>query len=344
MATPRSLGFRMPAEWHPHESTWLAWPHDPITWPDRVPIVEQRFGEMVRALAPNERVDLLVKDAATEARAKKTIGTIAGVAFHRVPTADSWIRDYGPNFLLAKQKNKVEVGFNRWRFNAWGGKYDALLPDDGIPDRLPSIQKYRRFEPGLVMEGGSIEVDGEGTVLTTEQCLLNKNRNPKLGRSQIEGALRDHLGVDQVLWLREGIEGDDTDGHIDDIARFVAPGTIVAAVEPDRDDPNHEILAENLALLKTFKDAKKQPYKVVELPMPGRVESDEGRLPASYANFYIANRVVLLPVFGHPNDAKALKVLERCFPERKVVPIRCEDVVWGMGTIHCLSQQQPAPV
>ncbi|HLE46918.1 MAG TPA: agmatine deiminase family protein, partial [Candidatus Thermoplasmatota archaeon] len=228
--TPRELGFAMPAEWEPHEATWLSWPKDPVTWPDRVPKVETVFVEMMRALTPHERVDLLVDDARTEAKVAKrlTAEGIDNVRFHRVPTADSWIRDYGPNFLKRPQKNNTEVAYNRWRFNAWGGKYDTLLRDDGIPERLPTIQRLRRFAPGLVMEGGSIEVNGEGTVLTTEQCLLNKNRNAGRTRSEIEAALRDHLGVEQVLWLPEGIVGDDTDGHIDDIARFTDARTIVA--------------------------------------------------------------------------------------------------------------------
>ncbi|HEX9817113.1 MAG TPA: agmatine deiminase family protein [Candidatus Thermoplasmatota archaeon] len=342
--TPRELGFRMPAEWQPHESTWLAWPHDPVTWPDRVPIVEERYIEMIRALTPHERVDLLVKDDNVQSKVADRLRDekIKNVALHRIPTADSWIRDYGPNFLKREQKNKVEIGYNRWIFNAWGNKYDALLPDDGIPERLPTIQSLERFAPGIVMEGGSIEVDGAGTVLTTEQCLLNKNRNPKLTITQIEQKLRDHLGVTQVLWLKDGIEGDDTDGHIDDIARFTDEDTIVAAVEKDESDANHKPLRDNLAALQAMKNAVGKPYHVIELPMPERVDADDGRLPASYANFYIANKVVLLPIFGAKADKKAEAVLKSLFPSRKIVPIRCEDVVWGMGTIHCLSQQQPA--
>jgi agmatine deiminase len=346
MPTPRSLGFHMPAEWAPHESTWLAWPHDPVTWPDRVPIVEDRYVEMIRALSPHERVDLLVKDARLEARVQGRLRDerISNVKLHRIPTADSWIRDYGPNFLKRKQKNKVEVGFNRWIFNAWGNKYDALLPDDGIPERLPSIQHLPHFAPGIVLEGGSIEVDGAGSVLTTKQCLLNKNRNPHLGIDAIEQKLRDFLGVEKVLWLEDGIEGDDTDGHIDDIARFADARTVVACVEPNKKDANHKPLKENLAALHAMTNAAGQPYRVVELPMPERVDADDGRLPASYANFYIANKVVLLPVFGAKQDEKAATILGTLFPGRKIVPIRCEDVVWGMGTLHCLSQQQPAAI
>jgi agmatine deiminase len=330
--TPRSLGYAMPAEWAPHEATWLAWPHDPVTWPDRVPMAEEVYVQMIRALAPHERVELLVKDAATKNRARsllKDAGVHANVRFHDIPTADSWFRDYGPTFV----KNAAgEVGYVDWVFNAWGNKYETLLRDDGIP----------AFETDVVMEGGSIEVNGAGTVLTTEQCLLNRNRNPHLSRAQIEDVLREHLGVDQVLWLKEGIVGDDTDGHIDDLARFVDATTIVAAVEPDPADENHAILEDNLRRLHTFRDSNGRPYRIVELPMPGYVGDEEGRLPASYANFYIANGVVLLPTFGHPNDADAQRVLQGLFPTRRVVPIRCEDLVYGMGTLHCVTQQQPA--
>jgi agmatine deiminase len=333
----------MPAEWERHEATWLAWPHDPITWPDHVEDAEKAFVEMIRALAPNERVDLLVKDAPTKARAQsmlKAAGVKGGVRYHDIATADSWIRDYGPTFV---RNQAGELAMVDWRFNAWGNKYDTLLADDSIPPKLEPIVGCRRFQVDVVMEGGSIEVNGAGTVLTTEQCLLNKNRNPDLSKSQVEEVLRQNLGVDQVLWLKEGIEGDDTDGHIDDIARFTAPDTIVTAVEPDTSDPNHAILEDNLQRLRSFRDPQGRPFKVVELPMPGRIDDADGeRLPPSYANFLVANGVVLLPVFGHKNDAKAQKVIEGCFPGRRVVPIRAEHLILGMGTVHCLSQQQPA--
>lgn len=342
-ATPRSLGFAMPAEWERHAATWLAWPHDPATWPGHVPEAETAFTEMVRALTTGERVELLVKDAATRERARSMLraaGVTDGVRYHGLATADSWIRDYGPTFVRSALG---EVAMVDWVFNAWGNKYDTLLADDAVPPKLEPIVGCRRFEIDVVMEGGSFDVNGAGSVITTEQCLLNKNRNPRLSRAEVEDVLRENLGVDQVLWLGDGIEGDDTDGHVDDVARFVAPDTIVAAREPDRTDPNHAILEENLRLLRSFRDVRGRPFKVVELPMPGRVDDGEGgRLPASYANFLVANRVVLLPVFGHGNDARAAAVLEALFPTRTVVPIRCEHLVLGMGTIHCLSQQQPA--
>jgi agmatine deiminase len=240
-----------------------------------------------------------------------------------------------------------EGAFNDWIFNAWGNKYEELKKDDSIPRRLESTLKLSRFVPGIVMEGGSIEVNGAGCVLTTEQCLLNPNRNPGLSRKQIEQYLKDYLGVTKVLWLGEGIVGDDTDGHIDDIARFIAPNMIACAVEEDPADPNYEILQDNLTRLRSMTDAAGHSFEIVTLPMPGMVGGtstgtrDLERLPASYANFYIANSVVLAPVFGHVNDARAVETLQKFFPTRRIVPINCEPLVWGMGTIHCVTQQQP---
>ena len=342
--TPAALGFRMPAEWHPHESTWLTWPKDPETWPDRVTHVEEIYLKMIFALLPHETVNLLVDDEETEQQVRARCDSPARLRFHRIETVDSWIRDYGPNFLIGPGG---EVAFNDWIFNAWGNKYEELKKDDGIPLQLESLLRLRRFSPGIVMEGGSIEVNGAGCVLTTEQCLLNPNRNPQLSRTEIEQYLKDYLGVTKVLWLGEGIVGDDTDGHIDDIARFVAPNAIVCALEDDPLDANYEPLQENLKRLKQMTDANGRPFEIITLPMPGIVGGtststrDLDRLPASYANFYIANNVVLLPVFGHANDARAIETLQQVFPDRRVIPINCEPLVWGMGTIHCVSQQQP---
>ncbi|MDL1871271.1 agmatine deiminase family protein [Deltaproteobacteria bacterium PRO3] len=332
----------MPAEWEPHEATWLSWPKDPITWPDRVPQAQEAFARMIEALTPREKVHLLVNDAEAEAQVR---GKLAGrvirgehLLIHRIPTVDSWIRDYGPNFL----KGPRGLAYNRWIFNAWGGKYETLMRDDGIPQRVSHLINLPMFEPGIVMEGGSIEVNGAGCVLTTEQCLLNPNRNPHLSRAAIEKYLQDFLGVSKVLWLGDGIEGDDTDGHVDDITRFVAADTIVTAVEEDPADANYQPLQDNLLRLRAMSDVEGRPFRIVTLPMPGRVESDEGPLPASYANFYIANGVVLVPVYAHANDARALATLQGLFPDRKVVGIDCRDLVWGMGAIHCVTQQQPA--
>src|ERR1051325_11498645 len=346
---PAAIGFRMPAEWHPHEATWLTWPKDPETWPDRVTHVEEIYLNMIGALTPHEIVNLLVDDEETESaiRERVSAATAAQIHFHHIQTVDSWIRDYGPNFLIGPNG---ECAFNDWIFNAWGNKYEELKRDDSIPLRLEAFLNLPRFAPGIVMEGGSIEVNGAGCVLTTEQCLLNRNRNPGLDREQIEQYLKGYLGVKKVLWLGEGIVGDDTDGHIDDIARFVAPNVIVCAVEDDPADANYEILQDNLARLKSMTDAAGNPFEIVTLPMPGIVGGtstgtrDLERLPASYANFYIANNVVLAPVFGHANDTHAVTTLQSLSPTRRVVPINCEPLVWGMGTIHCVTQQQPKSV
>ena len=344
--TPAELGFYMPAEWRAHEATWLSWPKDPETWPGRVPQVENIFFQMMAALAPNEFVNLLVNDEETEqlVRSHCTFAGAEQIRFHRITTVDSWIRDYGPNFLVS---DHGKLGFNDWVFNAWGNKYEDLKQDDSIPQRLESLLKAPRFEPGIVMEGGAIEVNGGGCVLTTEQCLLNPNRNPHLSRTEIEQYLKDYLGVVKVLWLGEGIIGDDTDGHIDDIARFVAEDIIICAVEDDPLDANYELLQDNLKRLQKMTDASGRAFEIVMLPMPGVVggastdKRNLDRLPASYANFYIANNIVLAPVFGHANDARALETLGRVFPARRVVGIDCEPLVWGMGTIHCVTQQQP---
>ena len=345
MPTPAELGYCMPAEWHRHSATWLTWPKDPETWPDRVPQVEEIFLQMMATLAPQEIVNVLVDDEEAEASVRRrcVFRGAENIRCHQIPTVDSWIRDYGPNFLIADQR----LAYNDWIFNAWGNKYEDLKKDDAIPRQLELILNVPRFEPGIVMEGGSIEVNGAGVVLTTEQCLLNPNRNPQLDRFQIEQYLKNYLGVQRILWLGEGIVGDDTDGHIDDIARFVSPTKVVCALEDDPADANFEILQDNLLRLRHMTDAHGNLLELVTLPVPGIVGGTStdtrnlDRLPASYANFYIANKVVLAPVFGHANDQRALEILQTLFPDRRVVGINCEPLVWGMGTIHCVTQQQP---
>ena len=366
MPTPAELGYYMPAEWRRHAATWLSWPKDPQTWPDRVPQAQEIFLKMMAALAPHELVNLLIDDAAAEEIVRSRCGfpSAENLRFHQIETVDSWIRDYGPNFLVSdtmsdtlqfvghpREKQPTEVGqplaYNDWVFNAWGNKYEELKKDSSIPKRLETMLGMPRFEPGIVMEGGSIEVNGAGCVLTTEQCLLNPNRNPRLSQAEIEQYLKDYLGVQKVLWLGEGIVGDDTDGHIDDIARFVAENVIVCAVEDDPEDANYKLLQDNLKRLQKMTDAGGRAFEIVTLPMPGIVggestdERNLDRLPASYANFYIANEVVLAPIFGHANDARALETLQTLFANRRVVGINCEPLVWGMGTIHCVTQQQP---
>jgi agmatine deiminase len=346
MPTPAELGYRMPAEWHRHTATWLTWPKDPETWPDRVPQAEEIFLKIMAALAPNETVNLLLNDTATEdaVRSRYNFAGAENIRFHQIVTVDSWIRDYGPNFVVNEHGG---LAYNDWIFNAWGNKYEELKKDDSVPARLEEVLKVPRFEPGIVMEGGSIEVNGAGCLLTTEQCLLNPNRNPQLSQAEIEKYLKDYLGVEKVLWLGEGIVGDDTDGHIDDIARFVEPNVIVCAVEDDPDDANYEILQDNIKRLQKMTDARGRPFEIISLPMPGMVGGAStdarnlDRLPASYANFYVANNVVLVPTFGHANDARALETIQSVCPDRRVIGINCEPLVWGMGTIHCLTQQQP---
>ena len=348
MPTPAELGYRMPAEWHRHSATWLTWPKDPETWPDSVPQVEEIYIRMMAALVPHETVNLLVDDEETEAsvRERCAFPDAANIRCHQIPTVDSWIRDYGPNFLL---NDKGGLAYNDWIFNAWGNKYKELKKDDSIPARLERLLQVPRFEPGIVMEGGSIDVNGAGCLLTTEQCLLNPNRNPHLSKDEIEQYLKSYLGIEKVLWLGEGIVGDDTDGHIDDVARFIAPDVIVCALEEDPKDANYKLLRDNRRRLQTMTDVKGRRFEIVTLPMPGVVGGtsthvrDLDRLPASYANFYIANNTVLVPVFGHSNDRRALDTIQRLFSSRRVVGINCEPLVWGMGTIHCVTQQQPEP-
>ncbi len=332
---------RMPAEWEPHEATWLSWPKDPLTFPQEVlPKVEEIYVEMMLALSGGEKVHLLVDDEDTEYKVLAKVeekGSAQGIIIHRIKTVDVWMRDYGPIFV--KESGKLRM--TKWVFNAWGGKYEELMKDNSVSDSISPIVGLEPVKPGMILEGGSIDVNGKGTLLTTEQCLLNKNRNRSLSRAQIEKRLHDHLGARNVVWLKEGIAGDDTDGHIDDIARFVDERTILCAYEEDKSDANHAILKRNLEDLKNAKDQDGRPFEVETLPMPGVVRSPSGRLPASYANFYIGNSAVLLPVFKHKNDELAISILEKHFPKRKVVPIFCEPLVWGLGAIHCVTQQQP---
>ncbi len=333
---------RMPAEWEPHEATWLSWPKDPLTFPPAIlPQVEDIYIQMMLALAGGETVNVLVDDEDTEAKVLGRLddqGSSRNILVHRIKTVDVWMRDYGPIFV----KDSGKLKMTKWVFNAWGGKYEELMKDNSVAAEISPIVGMEPILPGMILEGGSIDVNGKGTLLTTEQCLLNKNRNKHMDRAQIERKLHDYLGAKHVVWLREGIAGDDTDGHIDDIARFVDERTVLCAYEDDESDANHKILKRNLDDLKAAKDQDGEPLEVKPLPMPGMVRSPAGRLPASYANFYIGNSAVLLPVFKHKNDERAVSLLSEHFPKRKVVPIYCEPLVWGLGAIHCVTQQQPA--
>ena len=334
---PASLGYRMPAEWEEHEATWLSWPKNPETFPPQVlPSVEKTFARMVDALSEGEEVRVLVDDEAAERRARSRLKTTRNVSFLRIRSADVWVRDYAPICVRGP-----DVALTKWSFNAWGGKYEDLMPDDEAGAEIARKAGLRVFEPGMVLEGGSVDVNGKGTLLTTEQCLLNSNRNPDLSKRALEYRLRANLGVRHIVWLGSGIIGDDTDGHVDDIARFVSPDVVLVAWEGNTADPNHEPLAENLRRLRGSVDQDGEIFDIVSVPMPGEVGSPDGRLPASHLNFYIGNSSVLVPTFGSPTDANALGTIGAYFPERDIVGIDCRALVYGLGTLHCVTQQVP---
>ncbi len=340
--TPRNRGFLMPAEWEPHEAVWLSWPHNPVTFPD-IPAVEEAYFELILQLHASERVEVFVPSAVTHRRVRSRLREMGAdldrIVLHTNEYSDVWIRDYGPSFVINRALG--ETAMVRWEFNAWGNKYEDQLRDSRIPKIINRWMNLPVFEPGIVLEGGSIDVNGRGTVLTTRACLLNPNRNSHLTADQIEECLRDYLGIEKVIWLNDGIIGDDTDGHIDDIARFVGPSTVVCAYEPDVADANHPALHDNYEILRQSSDQDGRPLTVIKLPMPAPVEADGERYPASYTNFYIGNTVVIVPVFGDPHDEEALRILEGLFPDRKVVGINARALVEGYGTFHCASQQQP---
>ncbi len=328
-------GYRMPAEWEPHAATWLSWPRpDGASFPGRYAEVVPALGELVRALASSERVNLCCRSDEIEQRARQIIKRTRNIRFHRIPSYEPWSRDHGPIFV----KRGRQLAIVDWRFNAWGEKYRLFDDDDAVPERIAAMLHLPLFQPPMILEGGSLDVNGRGLLLTTEACLLNKNRNPHLNKSQIERYLKKYLGVTKILWLGTGLVGDDTDGHVDDMTRFVSPTTVVTVVESDPRDVNYAALQDNLHRLRKMKAIR----RIIELPMPGVVEYHGRRLPASYANFYIANRVVILPTYRHKqNDRRAQEILQRLFPTRRIVPIDSTNLVWGRGSFHCLTQQQP---
>jgi agmatine deiminase len=351
--TPAALGFRMPAEWEPHAATWLAWPHEARDWPGKFGAIPWAFAELARAIARSERVRLIVKDAAHEASARRALAKAGAeleqVDFLRAATDRGWARDMGPIFLVRERGGARELAATSWKFDGWA-KYANWKRDDAAKDKLLAKLGVRTWQPTVdgrrvVLEGGAIDVDGEGTLLATEECLLSEvqARNPDLGREGTERALRDFLGVSHVVWLGDGIAGDDTHGHVDDLARFVRPGTVVLAAEKNSEDANYRALAENRERLAGARDAKGRALEVVPLPMPAPLFFDGVRLPASYLNFYVTNQAVLVPTFNDPADRVALGVLAELFPGRAAVGIHAVDLVWGFGTLHCLTQQEPAP-
>jgi agmatine deiminase len=357
--TPSELGYRMPAEWERHEATWLAWPHNPDDWPGKFQAIPWLYAEIVRLLAARELVHILVEDAKAEQRASGILeragANLDRVSFHQWPTNRSWTRDSGPIFIRKDGVRNADgkVAVTNWHFNGWA-KYSNWPLDDQVPGRVAELLGLQQWQPTvqladgslrrIVLEGGSIDTNGAGILLTTEECLLSEvqERNPGVSRALLEQAFHGYLGIEQVIWLNRGIAGDDTHGHIDDIARFVGPATIVTCVEPNANDPNHAPLADNLARLKAARTPDGKQFDLVELPMPRPVVFSGQRLPASYANFYIANELVLVPTFHDPNDRVALNILAEVFPGREVIGIHSVDLVWGLGTLHCMTQQQPA--
>jgi agmatine deiminase len=341
---PKQLGYYFPAEFAAHESTWLSWPHKEASWPGKIETIFPVYAQFIKLVAEGEKVNINVTDEAMRQFAlshlQKANADLSKIHFHFHPTNDAWCRDHGPAFLInpeAKQK-KVIVD---WGYNAWGGKYPPFDLDDVIPTKVGAKLGLPVYHPGIVMEGGSVEFNGLGDLLTTKACLLNKNRNPQLNQMQIEEYLINYYGVNHIMWLGDGIVGDDTDGHIDDLTRFVNEDTVVTIVEENRSDENYGLLKENLAELGKLRLGSGKQMNIVELPMPSAVVYENQRLPASYANFYISNKYVVTPTFRDKNDDRALSILQSCFGDRKVVGLDSTDIIWGLGSFHCLSQQEP---
>jgi agmatine deiminase len=341
MKTPAELGYRFPAEWEPHAATWLSWPHRRKTWPGGFEAIPKVWAGLARALAPFEPVRILAGGPDVMSEAQGLVGDVANVTLYDIPTNDAWTRDHGPTFLASPPG--LVPAMVEWQYNAWGGKYQPCDLDDDVPRRVAELTGRRRFEADFVLEGGSIDSNGLGTVLTTTNCLLNPNRNPQLTRGDLEVRLKSYLGAKKILWLSGEILGDDTDGHVDQLARFVGPRTVLAALGDDATDENYASLAANYRSLQQMTDQDGRPLDVSPLPMPRPIynELDRGqRVPASYANFYIANGVVIVPQFDDPADREAMAILAACFPDREICGLPARDLVRGRGAYHCVTQQE----
>ncbi|MBK6993357.1 MAG: agmatine deiminase family protein [Chitinophagaceae bacterium] len=343
-STPKQLGYYFPAEFAQHVATWLSWPHKEASWPGKINTIYPSYSKFIKELTKGELVRINVADEAMKASAishlQKEDVDLSKVEFFFHPTNDAWCRDHGPAFLInpSAEQKKVIVD---WGYNAWGNKYPPFDLDDVVPTLIGNHLNIPVFNPGIVMEGGSVEFNGAGTVMTSTACLLNPNRNPHLNQQQIEEYLCNYYGMEQVLWVDEGIIGDDTDGHIDDTVRFVNEDTVITVIEEDNNDENYEVLQHNLKQLKAMRLLNGKQLNIIELPMPEKLIYDDQRLPCSYANFYIANKSVIVPVFQSDRDEKALQIIQDCFPDRNVVGIDSLDIIWGLGSFHCLSQQEP---
>ncbi len=342
--TPKELGFTFPAEWHPHRATWLTFPHNEASWQgDRLAKMRPQYIAFIKAISDGEKVGIIANDEHLKlfitAELEKTGVDLSKIEFVIKPTNDAWCRDHGPAFLInTESKEKMIVD---WGHNAWGGKYPPFDDDNRTPQAIADFLHLNTVTPGIIMEGGSVEFNGAGTILTSKSCLLNPNRNPHLSQRQIEQYLFDFYGTEQILWVEDGIVGDDTDGHIDDTTRFVTEDTVVACVETDKNDDNHEVLKTNLKMLKQMRLLNGKQLNIIELPMPKAVIIDDFRTPGSYANFLICNAGVIVPVFNNPNDTVAIDILSQAFPARKIIPLLATDIIWGQGSFHCLSQQEP---
>jgi agmatine deiminase len=341
--TPKELGFHFPAEFAPHSATWLSWPHKEASWPGKIETIYPVYANFIKLVAEGETVNINVVDEGMKQKAIRHLqnagSDLKNINFFLHPTNDAWCRDHGPAFLINPSSAKKMIV--DWGYNAWGGKYPPFDLDDNIPTLIGKHYSLPVVYPEIVMEGGSVEFNGKGTLLTTTSCLLNENRNPLLDQQQIEKYLVDFYGVENILWLGDGIVGDDTDGHIDDLTRFVNENTVVTVVESNKKDENYHPLQENLKALKKMRLENGKQLEIVELPMPAALIYEDMRLPASYANFYISNKYVVVPTFRDKNDDKAIDILQKCFADRKVIGLDSVDIIWGLGSFHCLSQQEP---